>query len=146
MRSLSIAISVVSLSCLFFAPKCDAHHGGHAAAPAHLSFPSANPGAVMPCGSNGYAYRPVSAGYFGRRYGRGGAYRYNSPIENDNYHSRMKPVDDAFDNWNRAETRRLGALPKSAFVKEYNWPSTGFQQLAANSSRHVATKSNSGVH
>ena len=132
MRKLFIAISLISLSSMLANLSCEARGGGHgggghmaAAAPVfYANGSAANPGrGPQPSGSNGYAYRPVGAGYWGRRGGRGyGGYGFNNAAYNDGgYHPTYKPVDNSFDEWNRAEIKHLASLPTSAFVKNYHW-------------------------
>lgn len=152
MRSLPIAISVISLSlCLLAPPTCDARGGGGHAAPAHAFYPNGSSGTLirgpLPQGSNGYAYRPVGAGYWGRRYRGGGYYGGYNQAANDNYMPAYKPVDNSFDEWNRNEAKRLRSLPTTAFVKEYSWASSrGVQQVAASNTQQVAAKAVPAVH
>lgn len=154
MKIIYIAISLLLLSGAAATMSCEAHGGGHGGgaahiAPSHSTFyangSAANPmSGPLPSGSNGYAYRPVGAGYFGRRW-RGGGYAYgqglNAAYNDSGYHPTYKPVDNSFDEWNRAELKHLRALPTSAFVKEYHWSPS-----APQSNSQLAGKTGSLIH
>lgn len=152
MRSLQIAISLISLSCLFAPLQCEAHggaHGGgphvasHGGAASYVNGSAANPvRGPLPTGSNGYAYRPFNAGYWGRRSRAGGRFGYNS-FSNDFYNGRTyKPVDNSFDDWNRSEIKHLRSLPTSSFIKEYHWAPSP----AAGATSQLASKASPAIH
>lgn len=130
MKKPQIAIIIVLCAMAFSPNECwsrgggmAAHHGGGMIAPhgggGGNNYNSAGPGGYAAPLSRGYgSYRHHGYGGY-RRWGYGGGgYGYNQGAY---YEEPRPPVSTKFDEWNRAEIKRMSSLPTSAFVKEYNW-------------------------